>query len=154
MRRDTRNPLIILGLAVILLEAGAEGAAAQPCAVPSAAHPTVQSAVDDPGCGEVALAAQTYAESVTIGRSLTLVGVSSENTVIQGQVKVTAGTAVVQHVRVETDPLDLRGRFAQALLVETGGRLAGLDLVVLHRALLFGDGFETATTAGWTAIVP
>ena len=44
------------------------------CDVPTAAYPTIQSAVDDPACSTINVAPGLYAENVNITRSLTLNG--------------------------------------------------------------------------------
>jgi len=44
------------------------------CNVPSLTHPTIQSAVNDPTCDPITVAAGTYNEDVTILRSVTLQG--------------------------------------------------------------------------------
>ncbi len=49
---------------------------AQTCTVPGS-HTTIQEAIDDPACATVALATQTYPESIVIRRSLTLAGVAA-----------------------------------------------------------------------------
>jgi len=154
MSPGTAIAAVVSCLALLPGALGPLAAEAASCAVPSPQYPTIQSAVDDPACTVVVLAAQTYVESVAIGRSLTVQGVSSAATVVQGQVRVQGGTVALAGLRVDTSPSELRGRFAEALLVETGGRVSGTDLVVVHRPLLFGDGFESGTTAAWSATAP
>ncbi len=44
------------------------------CSVPSGSYPTIQSAVNDPGCTTINVAPGTYAENVMINRQLTLSG--------------------------------------------------------------------------------
>lgn len=154
MRSSIGVLTVALFLLLMPLSLGPRAAEAASCTVPSAQYPTIQSGVDDPSCSEVLLGTQTYVESVAVGRSLNLVGVSSASTVVQGQITVTAGVMAVQHLRVDTEPEGLRGRFAEAFLVTGGGRVVGLDVTVVHRALLFGDGFEIGTTAAWSGVAP
>lgn len=69
--------LSVLALAVVLVSSmfsGGKTRAAGPCAVPSGSYGTIQSAVNDPGCSTINVAAGTYAENVSIPRSLTLNG--------------------------------------------------------------------------------
>ena len=51
------------------------------CSVPTAGYPTIQSAVDDPTCSVVNVAAGVYPENVTIPRSLTLNGAQADQAV-------------------------------------------------------------------------
>ena len=60
-------------------------ASAAVCAVPSGPHPTLQSAVDDPTCARVDLAAGVYTPTVTITRTLELVGAASDQAVLDGE---------------------------------------------------------------------
>jgi len=71
---------------VVLVTAllGTPLAAAKRCEVPGL-HPTIQRAVDDSACGEIALGSGVYAESVSIGRSLTLRGDALGETRIEGR---------------------------------------------------------------------
>lgn len=69
--------LSVLALAVVLgfsMFSGSKTRAAGPCSVPSGSYATIQSAVNDPGCFTINVAAGTYAENVSIPRSLTLNG--------------------------------------------------------------------------------
>jgi hypothetical protein len=140
-------------LAVLVLALGplAEGAT---CTVPSGSYPTIQAAVDDPTCTDILLGSQTYAESVVVDRSVAVEGVSSSSTVIQGQVRVSSGSVVLDSLRVDTSSSALAGRFAAALEVADGAEVDGVDLKVVHRAVLFGDGFESNSTAAWSAVAP
>ncbi|HEV8117342.1 MAG TPA: right-handed parallel beta-helix repeat-containing protein [Thermoanaerobaculia bacterium] len=60
------------GVATALVSTGAAFAAT--CNVPSGTYPTIQSAVNDLNCSTINVAAGTFAEQVTIGRTLKLVG--------------------------------------------------------------------------------
>lgn len=140
--------------AALVAGLGALTASAAVCPVPSASHATLQAAVDDPACTEITLTGQVYPGSVVIGRSLTVTGVASAATTIQGQVRVTAGDVVLEALCVDTSSPALAGRFAAALEVAGGASAGGADLVVRHRAMLFGDGFESGTTGGWSATAP
>jgi hypothetical protein len=145
---------LALSLAGSHAAVGTRVAGAGSCPVPSGSHPTIQSAVDDPGCDPILLSSQTYVEAVAVDRSVTVQGASSAASVIHGQVTVEAGAVELAGLTVSTDTLELAGRFHQAVLAEAGARLTGDDRVVVHRPLLFGDSFETGTTAAWSATVP
>lgn len=154
MHRGPVASLVALGVVLGTLTVGLPCFCAEPCTVPSASHATVQSAVDDVVCNPVMLGDRTYVESVTIGRSVTVQGLSSAATVIQGQVRVTAGSVILNALTVTTDTVELRGRFHQALIAETGAAVGGGGLMVVHRAQLFGDGFESGNTSGWSSATP
>ncbi|MFL5803509.1 MAG: hypothetical protein ACJ8CR_17420, partial [Roseiflexaceae bacterium] len=49
-----------------------------------ATYATIQAAIDDTGCTTINVAAGTYAEHMTIGRSLTLNGAGAGSTIIDG----------------------------------------------------------------------
>jgi hypothetical protein len=53
--------------------------AAAPCAVPSGAYPTIQSAASDPGCTVINVAAGTYNETVVVSSSTTINGAQAGN---------------------------------------------------------------------------
>jgi hypothetical protein len=80
MRSSMGVLAVALFLALTLLGRAPRDAEAASSPVPSTQYPTIQAAVDDPSCSELPLGAQTYAESVTVGRSLNVVGVSSGTT--------------------------------------------------------------------------
>ena len=145
---------LLSGLTLLVALAGPSPAWAQTCPVPSPSYPTIQAAIDDPSCIEVLLAAQTFVESVSISRDVTVQGDSSTTTVIEGQVTVSGGTVVLQGMRIDTSTPALAGLFSDGLSVSGGAQVGGLDLVVFNRAMLFGDGFETGDTTCWSVTVP
>ena len=130
------------------------------CTVPSGIHPTIQAAVDDTGCTEIELAGQTYAESVDIGRSLSLSGVSSATSIIAGQVGVTGAATVVSLADLTVDGagVAVAGCFAAAVSAGGGAQVLAGNLVVLNAVgsgcPLFGDGFESGSTGAWSAVMP
>jgi hypothetical protein len=83
--------LKILGVAASVASLFFLGITAQAavCNVPGD-HPTIQSAVDDPTCSQINVAAGTYAENVVINRQLTLTG-AGNTTIIH---PVTAGPGI------------------------------------------------------------
>ncbi len=134
--------------------------AAAPCPVPSGSHPTIQSAVDDVGCTEIELGSQVYTESVEIGRTLSVSGVSSSATTIAGRVLITGAAAVVSLSDLTVDGSDpaVAGCFPEAVDVEDGAQMLGANIVVINgdgdACLLFGDGFEDGTTGAWSNTTP
>lgn len=130
------------------------------CNVPSGAHPTIQAAVDDVGCTEVTLAAQTFVESVAIGRGLSITGTSTATTVVEGHLDITgAATAIVlSEMTIDASAPSVAGCFREALDVSGGAQLTSNGLVAVNgdgdACLLFGDGFETGDTGAWGATTP
>ncbi|MFZ0545582.1 MAG: choice-of-anchor Q domain-containing protein [Candidatus Promineifilaceae bacterium] len=59
------------------------GVAAGVCAVPGT-HPTIQAAVFDTGCTTINVAAGTFGETVSITRSVTIIGAGLTNTFVDG----------------------------------------------------------------------
>jgi hypothetical protein len=141
---------------LVLLLLGTPNALADVCSVPSAAHPTIQAAVDDASCTEIVVVAQATAESVAVTRSLLLRGGSSSTTAIVGQVTVTgASTEVTLHdLRV-----DGGGCFAVALDVTDGAQVTSEQDIVIVNATegpcpIFVNGFESGNAFGWSTSGP
>ncbi len=130
------------------------------CSVPSGSYPTVQSAVDDPSCTEIVLAAQTFEQSVTVGRDLTIRGASSATSVVEGQLSVQGGSTQVEleDLTVDASAPGVAGTSSEALNVLGGAELNGRDIVVLNAAFdpfaIFADGFESGDTSAWSTTVP
>jgi hypothetical protein len=130
-------------------------ASAQVCPVPTLAHASVQAAVDDAACTEIALAAQDYVGSVDVSRSLLLRGASSATTVILGQVAVIGATT---EVSLQDIKVDGGGCFTVSLDVSGGAQVtSGPDVVVANaeggQCPIFIDGFELGVIAAWSATV-
>ena len=141
-----------LALAVLC----ASTAFADVCSVPSVPHPVIQAAVDDAACTEIVLAAQVFAESVAVSRSLLLRGDSSATTVIEGRVTVTGDTT---EVTLQDLQVDAGGCFSVALDVRGGAQVTSQqDVVVINAAggecPIFLDGFESGDTTLWSRTVP
>ena len=129
--------------------------AAGVCTVPGT-HALVQLAIDDPACGQIQLADQTYDESITIDRSLTLAGPAGGDAILSGRVgALGAGVlAAVLDLAVETS-------CSPALLARSGARIDGSGLTVLRSAAfpcspglpIFADGFESGDSSAWDAVV-
>lgn len=130
------------------------------CAVPSAPHPTIQSAVDDLSCTEIVLAAQTYTESVTIARSLELRGASTATSIVEGRVVVEGASIVVaaRDLTIDGSAPSVAGCFREALVTDGGAQLSANDVVVINgdgdACLLFRDGFESGNTGAWSSATP
>src|SRR6266513_333009 len=65
---------VVAAFATVLALSGGTAQAAVPCSVPTLAHLSIQSAVNDPMCNPINVDAGGYVENVTIGRTLTLNG--------------------------------------------------------------------------------
>jgi hypothetical protein len=148
-----------LGSALVV--AGAAWSAV--CPVPSAGHPTIDSAVRDPICTTAQLAAGSFAESVAIDRDFALVGAGPAASVVAGPVRVTGSSSdvTISALRVDTTGTGVAGCWPRALEAVAGAELAaGPDVEVLHTAMgsglcrLFTDGFESGGTLAWSATVP
>jgi len=156
--RSNRAVAWIVFPVMVLLRASPTGAAV--CQVPSGPYPTIQSAVDNPACTEIELAAQTFHESVVVARVLELRGASSPTTVIEGKLTVQGGSTrvVLEDLTVDGSASGVAGSFTDALLVEGGAEVNGLRIVVLNAAedllAVFADGFESGDTSAWSSVVP
>ncbi len=130
------------------------------CTVPSGSYPTIQSAVDDPGCTEILLAAQTFVEPVVIARDLIMSGASSSATVLEGRVVVEGATtqAELHHLTVDASAPAVAGCYPVALLARGGAELAAHAVVVVNgggdACAIFRDGFESGDTAAWSTTMP
>lgn len=132
----------------ILFTPGAP-ARAVTCDVPSAAHPTIQSAVDDASCTEVVIAAGTFEESAAIARTLVVQGAGSTLTFVRGQVEVSAGAVQLTGLHLSAD--------GEALVAHSGAEVSGFDLEAVNGLAeppLFADGFETGDTTAWSVSFP
>lgn len=133
---------------------------AVPCQVPTGSHPTIQSAVADISCTEIELVEQAYAETVIIGRTLELSGVSSATSIIVGRMSIRGSltSVIINELTVDgSDPL-VAGCFQEAVTVEDGAQMSGINVVVINSdgaaCLLFEDGFEDGTTGAWSNAAP
>jgi len=144
MRHPTPTALIVCALFSLC-----PASQAATCNVPSAPHPTIQSAVDDGTCTEINVAAGTFAEAPVIARTLSLQGAGSGQTFIQGRVEVAAGAVQFTGLHISAG--------GEALLAHSGGEVAGFDLEVVSGLVetpLFADGFEDGTTDAWVVVSP
>ncbi len=155
--RDAKPSGSVIGLCFLFLASiCASTASAAECPVPTLAYPSIQAAVDDATCTEITLAAQDFAESVAVSRSLVLGGDSSASTTIVGQVTV---TGVTTGVTLQDLKVDGRGCFSVGLDVGGGAQVASQqDVVVVNAAggqcPIFTDGFELGATVAWSTTIP
>jgi len=157
MKSPIEPPMVA---ALALLFASATTAVAAVCTVPSGSHPTIQAAVDDPTCTEVAIAAGTYAESVEVDRTLEISGASSTTTIVEGRIALT-GTGVeltLDSLKVDASAPSVAGCYPFAVDISGGSSMSGNDLVVVNgggdACLLFRDGFESGNTGAWSNTNP
>ena len=142
----------VLGLAVAFSEGPV---AADVCMVPGG-HPTIQAAVDDPACDAIELAAEIFAESVNVPRSLTMSGAGGGGAVIAGLLRVAGAGTAAALVELAVHNGCARG----ALRVEAGGQVS-VSAVEIVRAEgqpcppseIFEDGFESGDLSAWDASV-
>lgn len=119
---------------------------AQTCTPPSASHPTLQQAIDDPACTTVSLGAQAYAEFINISRSLALVGTGPGASTVDGPITVTGATTQVSFSAVGIR----NGCAVPGLQINAGARVSTTNVSVAPAAIacpglpnfLFKDGFE------------
>ncbi len=129
---------------------------AQTCTVPGS-HLRIQAAIYDPTCTTITLAAQTYAESLEVFRSVSLAGPAAGGAVIQGQIRAVGSTTQVtlQDLQVEN------GCTPNALLPVDGAWITGVNLRVEQSVaqpcppspLIFRDGFESGDISAWSGVV-
>jgi len=127
--------------------------AAETCPVPSASYPSIQSAVDVINCTEIVLTSGNFFGSVTIGRTLTLQGVSSDSTTIFGKVMVSGSEtqATLKGLKIAVGPND----FPHGGLVVVGdAEVLPDDLGIGSTDLIFEDGFERGGKTAWSSTVP
>ncbi|MEO8195246.1 MAG: hypothetical protein ABI689_00845 [Thermoanaerobaculia bacterium] len=126
------------------------------CTVPGS-HASLWAAVRDTACSEIDLAAQSRAESVVIGRSLTLAGPAGGGAILAGLLDVRGVGVVVtvSHLRVEN------GCQPVAAAATGGARLDGATLEVIASpggpcpaVGLFADGFESGDSVRWSVTLP
>lgn len=155
-----KDPRIVGTVVAVALALSPLSAVAAVCTVPSASHPTIQDAVDDPACTEVVIAAGIFPESVAIERSLVVLGDSSTTTTVEGRFLVTGSTTevAISDLRIDTAAPSAAGCFPLALDVSGGAEVTGTNIVVVNAdgdaCLLFGDGFESGDTNAWSNTAP
>lgn len=119
------------------------------CAVPGT-HNSINSAINDSGCTEVALGQLVYNESVDITRSIDLLGPQTGRAEIRGPVRL-AGQATA--VRLERLLFVETACSGQALIAEAGAQIEAFEIDVVFDPdaacfdVLFLNGFEGGATA-------
>jgi hypothetical protein len=124
-----------------------------PCSVPGT-HATVAAAVADASCDPVTVASGEFEASVVISRDLTLQGAGPDQTTLLAgleQTVIEIGSSAIVHL--EGLKLTSPGSGSSlALAKQSGGTLTMSEVTV--SSSLFGDGFETGDTQGWSATNP
>ncbi len=122
------------------------------CTAPGS-HGSLWQAIADTACTEIQLADQIFRESVTIARSLALVGAPGGLSTIRGSIAISGAVTVGLTDLVVTGCADAR-------VTATGGAgVTGSGLVVTNSTspacpFLFADGFESADTSVWSSSLP
>ena len=121
------------------------------CPVPTGSHATILSAVIDPNCTSITLAAQSYPESVWIQRTLSIEGQGALLTRIDGRVQVAgAATGVGLNGFAVRNGCSAPGvqilANASATLAEVRIEPAALPC---PPELIFADGFASGNTSRW-----
>lgn len=150
-------------LVPLVLVAGGRPLPAVVCEVPTT-HASLPAAVADLACTETDLSPQVHvADSVVIGRDLTVRGASSADTTLQGQLHVvgTATEVALRQVTIDATAPGLTLCTPEGLLVEAGAQVTSLDVQVLSSSSallgfcgLFADGFESGDATAWSSRVP
>ncbi len=122
---------LFLVLTLVLTSLGVTApASATSCSVPSMAHATIQSAVDDLSCDPIQVAAGTFAEAVSIGRNVTITGAGAGQTIIDPAagrpITVTSGTVAIS---------DLSAQGGNVVAGHRGGISVG-DTLTLDRVVV------------------
>ncbi len=116
------------------------------CSPPSASHPTLQQAVDDPVCTIIELAAQAYPEQIAINRSLTLTGTGPLTSTVDGPILIQGPS-----IQVAMASIGIRNGCPQpGLRVQAGALVSPVNVRVSTEAiecppppdLIFTDRFE------------
>jgi hypothetical protein len=140
----------------MILALWSAGALADVCTVPGT-HASLWAAVDDVACSEIDLAAQTYPESISIDRSLALVGPGGGGAVLAGLLEVRGAGVVVTAADLDVE----NGCQPVAATALDGARLEGSTLHVVVSSggpcpalVLFQDGFESGDLGAWDVSPP
>jgi hypothetical protein len=116
------------------------------CSQPSASHPTLQQAVDDPACTVIELAAQSYPEQLQISRSLTLTGTGPLSSTVDGPILIQGPS-----IEVAMASIGIRNGCPQpGLRVRSGALVSPINVRVSTEAIecpplpdmIFADQFE------------
>jgi hypothetical protein len=153
-------PRLPATLAALALAVAAAPAAAITCSVPSAPYGTIASALADPTCTTVQVAAGTYVESLQATRDVTIQGAGSASTVVAGLLRASGpGVDVtLKSLRIDATASSATSCAPSALDVRLGAEvIPGPDLDVrghgtpIANCVLASDGFESGNLAAWLA---
>ncbi len=153
---DAKHPTHIIWklipLVGFILIAGVIPAESETCNVPSSSYPSIQSAVNVINCTEIVLTSGNFFGDVTIGRTLTVQGVSSASTTVFGKVTVSGSDtqATLKGLKIAVGPEDLPHN---GLVVVGDAEVIPDDLVIGSTDLIFEDGFERGNTTAWSNTV-
>lgn len=166
MQRSAARLLVVGVVALAGISAGRAEAGHVPdgrqasgsCTV-GASHGTIQAAVLDPACSSVELPAGTYAESVVVTRSLSLLGPSGATATISGGLVADGAGILVELTDLTLDSTSsgVAGCVPRALVSTGGARVTTNGVRVAAAATgscIFVDSFESSTTARWSAAIP
>ena len=154
MKRLRRYPTLFLTLwlAAVLSSPAVAGT----CDVPDSSYPTIQSAVDDPACTDLVLAAQAFPESVRVPRTLAITGAGA-STVVAGFLRAHGNDTVVTVSDLKVEASCARG----SLQSWTGGEIFAENVEAVSSTTfdcpgdpIFADGFESGDTSAWSTTVP
>jgi hypothetical protein len=130
---------------------GGGTAQAATCNVPTLAHPTIQSAVNDPTCDPIEVTAGLYVENVTIGRSLTLNGAQAgisapgrvgPESIVQGANPLGSNPVIaINFANVVVDGFTLKNSVTTGAAIGIAVRGAG------HGALITNNIIDTVSSA-------
>ena len=141
---------------MVILITGATTADGGTCNVPSASYPSIQSAVNVINCTEIVLTSGNFFGGATIGRTLTVQGVSSDSTTVFGKVTISgSGTrATLKGLKIAVGPDDIPH---DGLVVVGDAEVLPDDLVIEPSdaaGMIFRDDFERGGTSAWSRTVP
>ncbi len=157
------RPAILAGLSALMALVAAAVAPAAVCPVPSAGHPTIDSALRDPICTTAALGVHVFEENVVVERDFVLQGGGPSISVVAGTLRtVGIGTSLtLGAVRVDGTGAGVAGCGAAVVEATTGSEiLGGPDVevdaggVTGGECRIFVDGFDGGSTLAWSAAVP
>lgn len=123
------------------------------CDVPSRSYPSIQSAVNVVTCTDIAVASGKFFGDVTISRTLTLRGTSSDTTTVFGRMTVSGSGTVLtlEGLKIAAGPdTSTQG----TLEVVTGAQVIPDDVLIVPTDLIFEDGFERGDSTAWSNSVP
>lgn len=154
----------VLLVVATLLVATVQSAPLVSCTVGSGPYLTIQAAVDDTNCNPINVPAGTYAETVTIARSLTLQGAGKTSTIIDAGGAGRVVTIDASSIEVWLSDLTVTGgnatssapnRFGGGILVSGGATLHGENLLIYDNigstanAGAFGGGLAIDTGSAY-----